>query len=167
MRTALCEHSADRQHKSGDVLYFRTDNQVTGCYFPATCEQFVAKPSQWLLVVSSITPSASRAPALLKYILISLRCGSFIVEMIIPRWGWQQRRRRSALTPLQFPPHLISTWLHSTRDWERAAKMKKGSHPPDGNGHSETGPGKWAVPQRSLIGVGGIKRALRCYSKGY
>lgn len=127
MGIILCEHNVDRQHvkwkRSTDVLYFRMDNQVTGCYFPATCEQFIAKPNQWFLVISSITLSANGAPALLKYILIFLRCGSFIVEMIIPRWGWQQRRRHSALTPLQFPPHLISTWLHSTR--ERVGKMKK------------------------------------------
>lgn len=125
--TILYEHNVDRQHvkwnRSTDVLYFRTDNQVTGCYFPATCVQFIAKPNQWLLVISCITLSANRAPALLKYILIFLWCGSFIVEVIIPRWGWQQCCRRSALTSLQFPPHLISTWLHSTR--ERAKKMKK------------------------------------------
>lgn len=55
-------------------------NRVTGCYFPATCQPSIAKPNQWFLVISSITLSASRVPALLEYILISPRCGSFIVE---------------------------------------------------------------------------------------
>lgn len=58
------------------------------------------------------------------------RCGSLIVEVNIPQAGMTgDRRRSSALTPLQFPPHLISTRLHSTREdeeeEEETTKKKK------------------------------------------
>ncbi len=100
------------------MLCFRLDNvnQVTRRHFPATCQRFIAQPNQCLPVISSIILPANRVPALLKYILISLLCGSFIGEVNIPKRGWQRQHRCSALTLLQFPPHLISTRLHSTRE---------------------------------------------------
>lgn len=50
---------------------------------------------------------------------------------------------------------------------DKEEEAEEESHPPNGNGHFKRGPGKWAVPQCSLIGDEGIKRALRRHSKGY
>lgn len=86
---------------------------------------------------------ANGVPTLLKYIPIYLRCGSLIVEVNIPRWGWQRRRRHSALTPLQFPPRHISAQLHSTRERE---KVREG----EGGGEEENEKKKGVILQMEM-----------------
>ncbi|MEQ2175207.1 hypothetical protein GOODEAATRI_015745, partial [Goodea atripinnis] len=72
-----------------------------------------------------------------------------------------------ALTPLQFPPDLISTRLHSaTKRRERGKNNGKGVRRMERATFKEE-PGKWAGPWCGFTGNGGIKRALRFNSKGY
>lgn len=107
-------------------------------------------------------------PALLEYILIFSAMWLAYCGGEQSQRGWQGRRRCLPLTALQFPPHLISTRLHTTREREREDDDN------EGESHSEW---KWPLWKRSgengpppkcgFIGDGGIKRAWRCNSKGY
>lgn len=116
----------------------------------------------------------TRVPALLKYILIFLRCGSLIVEVNIPRRRWQRTAPVLSADPAPISP-LISFLYGGTqpnrargRESERVGgEGEDSSHPLNGNSHFKRSPGKWAVPQCSSFGDGGIRRALRCDSKGY